>query len=95
VSRALLKVRALDGMTIPKAANALACSPDTIKDATNELTLLTFDKIARLIYLFPEQCEAIFELWNRGLDALTAEEHKAAIEHHTAALVRLTQGVKS
>jgi plasmid maintenance system antidote protein VapI len=92
VSRALLKVRALSGMTIPKVAEALGCSADTVKDASNEFTLLTFDKIARLVYLFPEQCEPIFELWNREPTALTAEEHRAAIEHHTAELVRLTRG---
>jgi hypothetical protein len=93
VARALLKVRALDGMTIPKVAEAPCCSADTIKDASNEQTLLTFDKVARLVYLFPEQCESIHELWNREPSALTAEEHKAAIEHHTAELLRMTREV--
>lgn len=95
VSRALLKVRALDGMTIPKVAEALGCSVDTVKDASNEQTLLTFDKVARLVFLFPEQSAPIVALMNHAPMALTVEEHRAAIEHHTNELVRLTREVRS
>ena len=91
VSRALLKVRALDGMTIPKVAEALGCSVDTVKDASNEQTLLTFDKVARLVFLFPEQAAPIVALMNNAPLALTAEEHQAAIEHHTAELLRMAR----
>lgn len=93
ISRALLKVRALDGMTLPKVGEALGCSGDTVADASNELTLLSFDKVARPVFLFPDQCGPIFDLWNREPSALTVEEHQAAIEHHTAELVRLTREV--
>lgn len=52
VSLALLKVRAIDGMTCAKLGEALACSVDTIRAASNEETLLSFDGIARLLYTF-------------------------------------------
>jgi hypothetical protein len=93
VSLALLKVRAIDGMTCAKVGQALECSADTIRAASNEETLLSFDAIARLVFLFPDQAQPIHELWNREPSALTAEEHKAAIEHHTAELLRMTREV--
>ena len=89
VALALLKVRALDGMTCAKIAHALECSVDTIQAASNEQTLLSFDTIARLAYFFPDQCSPIHELWNRARVALTADDHRAAIEQHTAALCRM------
>lgn len=91
VSLALLKVRALDGMTCAKLGEAIGCCADTIRAASNEETLLSFDCIARLAYLFPDQCASIHELWQRERAVLTAEEHLAAIEHHSAALLRLTR----
>jgi hypothetical protein len=91
VARALLKVRALDSMTIPKVAEALGCSVDTIKDASNEQTLLTFDKVARLVFLFPVEAAPVVALMNHAPMALTAEEHSAAIERHTDALLRMAR----
>lgn len=95
IARALLKVRTLDGMTLAKVGEALGCSGDTVADASNELTLLSFDKVARLVFLFPDQCGPIFDLWNREPSAKSAEEHRAAIEHHTAALARMATEVRS
>lgn len=95
VSLALLKVRAIDGMTCEKVGQALGCSADTIRAASNEESLLSFDAIARLVFLFPEQCAPINELWNREPSALTADDHRAAIEHHTAELVRLSREVRA
>lgn len=95
VSLALLKVRALDGMTCAKLGQALDCSVDTIRAASNEETLLSFDAIARLVFLFPEQCASIHDLWNREPPALSVEEHRAAIEHHTAALARMASEVRA
>jgi hypothetical protein len=95
VSLALLKVRSLDGMTCAKVGQALGCSADTIRAASNEETLLSFDAIARLVFLFPDQAAPIHDLWNRERVALTADEHKAAIEHHTAELLRLTREVRA
>jgi DNA-binding XRE family transcriptional regulator len=92
VSLALLKVRALDGMTCEKIASVLDCSADTVRAASNEDTLLSFDTIARLAYFFPDQCSPIHELWNRARVDLTAEDHSAAIENHTAALLKMTRG---
>lgn len=91
VSLALLKVRALDGMTCAKVGQALECSADTIRAASNEETLLSFDAIARLVFLFPDQAAPIHDLWNRERPALTAEDHRAAIERHTDALIRMAR----
>ena len=91
VSRALLKVRAMDGMTCAKLGSVVGCCADTIRAASNEETLLSFDVIARLAYFFPDQCVTIHELWGRERAELTAADHQAAIERHTAELVRLSR----
>ena len=91
VSLALLKVRALDGMTCATVGQALGCSADTIRAASNEETLLSFDAIARLVFLFPDQAAPIHDLWNREPSGLTADDHRAAIEHHTAELLRMAR----
>lgn len=95
VSLALLKVRALEGMTCAKLGKALECSVDTIRAASNEETLLSFDAIARLVFLFPEQSASIHELWNRKPVILSVDDHRAAIEHHTAALARMAAEVRA
>lgn len=95
VALALLRVRSLPGMTIPKVAEALCCSVDTVKDASIEQTLLTFDKVARLVFLFPVEAAPIVALMNNAPLALTAEEHQAAIEHHTAELLRMAREVRA
>lgn len=91
ISLALLKVRALDGMTCEKIANVLACSIDTVRAASNEETLLSFDTAKRLEYFFPEQCGPIRELADRANVDLTAEDHEAAIAHHAAALTKIAR----
>ncbi len=62
ISMALLKVRALDGMTCESIGKLLDCSADTIRNATNEETLLSFDAIARLCYFFPDEAKPVREL---------------------------------
>lgn len=89
ISLALLKVRALDDMNCEKVANALACSIDTVRAASNEETLLSFDTAQRLLYFFPDQCGPMRELVDHMADDLTAEDHRAGIEYHTAALLRM------
>ena len=89
ISLALLKVRALDGMTCEKIGHALGCSIDTVRAASNEETLLSFDTVKRLEYFFPDQCGPIHELADHLSAELTIEDHRAAIERHTAALVRM------
>lgn len=89
VSLALLKVRSIDGMTCCKLGEAIGCCSDTILAASNEQTMLSFDTIARLMHFFPDQCAPIHALWGREQAELTAEDHRAAIEHHAAALARL------
>lgn len=89
ISLALLKVRALDGMTCDKLGKVIECSADTVRAASNEETLLSFDTVKRLEYFFPDQCGPIRELTDHAVEEMTASDHEAAIAFHTAALVRL------
>lgn len=93
ISLALLKVRALDGMTCEKIGNALACSADTVRAASNEETLLSFDTAKRLQYFFPDQCGPIRELTDHVAEELSAADHRAAIEYHAAALAKMAEAV--
>ncbi len=68
IGLSLLKVRAIDGMTCEKLGKTLECSADTIRNASNEETLLAFDCVMRLCYFFPEQTATI-----RALQAPPAE----------------------
>ena len=78
IALALLKVRALDGMTCEKIGNALACSADTVRAASNEETLLSFDTAKRLEYFFPDQCGPIRELTDHVAEELSAADHRPA-----------------
>lgn len=69
ISLTLLKVRAIDGITCEKLGKSIECSADTIRNATNEETLLSFDVIVRLCQLFPDEAKPILELF-----AMTAPE---------------------
>lgn len=86
VSLALLKVRALDGMTCEKLGSLLGCSDDTIRHATNEETMLCFVVIARLLDLFPDESAPIRQLWERGAEAPTANERIERIERDLEAI---------
>lgn len=88
VSLALLKVRAIDGMTCAKAGEALKCSADTIRAASNEETMLSFDSVARLLYFFPDESAPIRQLWERAETTLTVAERCARIERDLDAIRR-------
>lgn len=62
VSRALLKVRARDGMTCAKLGKILECSADTIQTASNGESMLCFVAIARLVRFFPYEATPILDL---------------------------------
>ncbi|MDE2434708.1 MAG: hypothetical protein KGM49_00475 [Sphingomonadales bacterium] len=91
IALALLKVRALDGMNCEKIAQTLACSADTVRAASNEETLLSFDTAQRLEYFFPEQCGTIRELRDHLESQMSAADHRAAIEFHAAALAKIAE----
>lgn len=91
ISLVLLKIRALDGMTCEKIGHVLGCSVDTVRAASNEETLLSYDTAKRLEYYFPDQCGPIRELTDHLSEELSAADHRAAIEYHTAALLRMIE----
>lgn len=90
ISLALLKVRAIDGMTCPKLGKLLCCCADTIAKASNEESLLSFDSVARLCYLFPDQSKPVRDLWERGEDSPTIDERLVRIERELDAIRRAT-----
>lgn len=82
----LAKVRGR-GITLAQLSAELDCSIDTIKNATNEDALLSFDSIARLGYHYPEEFQVVEQLWNcQPSRELTAVEHMdEAVRHIDAA----------
>ena len=89
VSKAMLAVRNLEGATLPKIGDTIGCDADNVATASNGENLISFDTIAALLCHFPDQCAPIFALWGRERDELTADDHEAAIAHHSAALRRM------
>ena len=88
ISLALLKVRAIDTMTCPKLGKLLGCCADTIAKASNEESLLSFDNVARLCFLFPEESRPIRELWERAEDAPSIPDRLERIERELDAIRR-------
>lgn len=86
ISLALLKVRAIDGMNCDKLAKALDCSADTIRNASNEETLLGFDAVARLVYLFPAESAPIIDLMTAPTEGPTVADRLARIERELNAI---------
>lgn len=86
ISLALLKVRAHDGMTCEKLGKAIDCSADTVRNASNEEALLSFDCVARLCYYFPEETGSVQQLWAGPVEAPTVDERFERIERELIAL---------
>lgn len=86
ISLTLLKVRALDGITCEKLGKAIDCSGDTIRNATNEETLLSFHSIVPLCQLFPEQARPILELFGMAAEQPTTEDRIDRIERDLEAI---------
>ena len=86
ISKALLQVRALESMTCEKLGKTLECSADSIRHASNEESMLSFDCLARLCYFFPDQAAPVFELWGRAVETLTVADRVARIEHDLDAI---------
>ena len=88
ISLVLLKIRATPGMTCEKLGKTLDCSADTVRAASNEETLLSFDTVGRLLYFFPEHCGPIHELWSGAVETPTIADRLERIERELDALRR-------
>jgi hypothetical protein len=86
ISLALLKVRALDGMTCEKLGKTLECSADTIRNASNEETLLGFDSVMRLCYFWPDESAPIRALQQPPTEAPTVADRLERIERELDAI---------
>ena len=89
IARALLRIRS-QGWSCPALARELDCSADTVENASNEKSLLSFESIVLLATKFSDEFQLIEALWTMRPPApVTADDHRAAIERHTEALVKL------
>jgi hypothetical protein len=88
ISLTLLKVRAIEGVTCEKLGGWLECSADTIRNATNEETLMSFDAIVRLCQFFPDQSAPILELFAITADNPTVGDRLERIERELDAIRR-------
>lgn len=86
ISLALLKVRALPDMTCEKLGKALECSADTIRNASNEETMLSFDSVARLCYFWPDESAPIRALLIPPSEAPTVADRLERIERELEAI---------
>ena len=80
ISRALLRIRSERGLHCAEIAKLADCSADTIENATNEKSLLSFDAVARLGFYFPEEFGVVEALWQcRASQDVTVSEKFDAI----------------
>lgn len=91
ISRSLLAVLNLEGASRKKLARILDCGPDKVDAGVTEANLISFDTIALLLHHFPKESAPLHALWGRERPEWTADDHKAAIEHHTAELLRMAR----
>ena len=87
VSLAVLKIRT-SGHTYKEIAKAIDVSPDTIEAAAAEKSLLSFDAVARLVYLFPAEARAICELMAPPCEQPTVADRLERIERELDAIRR-------
>jgi len=88
ISRALLRIRS-EGYSLDALGTALGCNGDTVANASNEKTMLSFESIALLGFHFPEQFNLIAGLWNCHASApLTIADRLERIEREAAAIRR-------
>jgi len=87
IAKAILAVRSL-GVTYKEIAKAIDVSPDTIEAAAAEKSLLSFDAVARLVYLFPAEARAICELMAPPCEQPTVADRLERIERELDAIRR-------
>lgn len=63
ISNAVRLTKYAERLTSIDLAERLRCDPETIENAENERNLIGFDKVARLLALFPDHCQEIRNLW--------------------------------
>jgi len=85
VAKVVLAVRGL-GLTYKEIAKAIDVSPDTIEGAAAEKSLLSFDAVARLCYLFPGEAAPLFDLMRPTREQPTTAERIERIERELSAI---------
>lgn len=86
ISRALLRIRC-NGWTCEALGGKIGVSKDTIENASNEKSMLSFESIALLAYHFPEEFTFIEALWNcRPTEQPTVADRLERIERELDAI---------
>jgi hypothetical protein len=82
----LLRIRS-HGWSRDALGGLIGCSADTIDNASNEKTMLSFDCIAALGFNFPEEFALVESLWNcRASTPPTTAERLERIEREASAI---------
>jgi len=63
LSRAVQSVQLEKNLNDDAMGEALGCERGTIRNVREQNTLLEFDKIVRLLALYPDHCEEVRQLW--------------------------------
>ncbi len=88
ISLAIIRLRS-NGWSRGDLARELGCSKDTIDNATNEKTMLSFNSIALLAFKFPDEFRLVETLWSaRACAPLTVADRLERIAADTAAIQR-------
>jgi hypothetical protein len=86
LSRAVKSVQQVEDFGDDEMAEALGCERGTIRNVREQNTLLEFDKIVRLLGLYPDHCEEVRQLWLNlpGEPETTAEKRRRLIRELAA-----------
>ncbi|CAB5162517.1 hypothetical protein UFOVP152_33 [uncultured Caudovirales phage] len=85
IAKAILSVRSM-GVTYKEIAKAIDVSADTIEGAASEKSLLSFDAVARLVYLFPDVTGIVCELMQPPCERPTVSDRLERIEREISAI---------
>jgi hypothetical protein len=81
IANAVRLTKYRERLTSAELAERLRCDPETIENAEYERNLIGFDKVARLLALFPDHCQDIRNLWEmQPVEAKSDDDELADIE---------------
>lgn len=87
VSDAIRLTKYAERLTSAELAERLRCDPETVENGENQRNLIGFDKIARLLALFPQHTQCIRNLWEmQPSEVLTRADRFERIRGDLAAL---------
>lgn len=87
LSRTIQSVQMAEGFSDDEMAEAMGCERGTVRNVREQNTLLEFDKIVRLLGMWPDHCEEVRQLWlNLPHDPETTSDKRRRLIRELAAL---------